>query len=66
MVDCSNVSEQNDDYRYILTVIDSWSKKAWARLLKDKTALTVLTAFASVIDNSGIPEQLCCDQGKGM
>ena len=36
---------ENDNYQYILTVIDVFSKKAWAFKLKDKKGSSVLEAL---------------------
>ena len=36
LIEISNVSEQNKSYKYILSLIDIWSKFAWLRLLYTK------------------------------
>ena len=45
LIDVKKFAKVNDDYKYILTVIDVFSKKAWAIAIKDKTGDTVLNGF---------------------
>jgi integrase-like protein len=52
-------------YRYILTVIDLYSRYAWAVPLKTKTGSEVKSAFESIFKSSNRkPKQLWVDQGK--
>ena len=54
----------NDGFRYILTVIDLWSRYAWAIPLKNKTAKTVKDAFVALIKRSKRqPESIWVDKG---
>lgn len=51
--DLVDMGKLNDgEYKYILTVIDIFSKYAWAVPLKNKTGSNVLNAFKSIIDKS--------------
>ena len=51
-------------YKYILTVIDVFSKYAWAIPLKNKQSLTVIDAFEKIIKDSGrTPIKLWTDAG---
>src|SRR5271156_6390736 len=43
----------NKGYHYILTVIDVFSKFAWAIPLKNKTAQTIIDAFKLIFKESG-------------
>ena len=45
LADMSNIARDNDNYRYILTVIDVFSKYAFAVPLKTKSAKEVTDAF---------------------
>jgi len=63
LVDIQELAEANDNIRYLLTVIDTFTRFAWARLLKNKRGETVLEAFKSIIESSGKPKSLCCDRG---
>lgn len=67
LVEMQPLSRQNKGHRYLLTVIDIFSRYAYARALKDKTGPEVAKALASIIekDNNGIaPNFLQTDQGK--
>ena len=63
LIDVSNIKEFNDDYRYILTCIDVFSKYAWAIPIKTKTAKDVLEAFKIIFKDNRIPERLQTDEG---
>ncbi|CAG5950720.1 unnamed protein product [Menidia menidia] len=52
---------ENDGYNYLLTVIDIFSKRAYARVLKRKTASEVAKTFESVLKESQIPKKLQTD-----
>ena len=49
LVDVSSISRHNDGYRYILTCIDVFTKRAWAVPLKTKSGLEVTSAFAQIL-----------------
>jgi transposase InsO family protein len=63
LVDIQELSHANDNVRYLLTVIDTFTRFAWARLLKDKKGATVLEAFKSVVELAGKPKSITCDRG---
>ena len=46
LIEVQTLSKQNKGYRYILVVIDAFSKYAWARPIKKKTGKDVTDAFA--------------------
>lgn len=57
-------SGDNDGYRYILCVIDVFSKFAWCIPLKNKTGQSILTSVQSIIKNSKRqPEKIWVDRG---
>lgn len=57
--------KSNNNYRYILMIIDNLSKYGWARLLKDKKAETIKKAFLSILKESKRkPQILTTDAGK--
>lgn len=64
LCDMRHLSEYNDGFNYLLTVIDVFSKKAYARALKKKTGSEVTEAFESVLRESQIPENVQTDAGK--
>ena len=67
LVDMQKLSRQNGGYKYILMVIDTFSKRGWARPLKSKHADSVVQAFESVLKQaSSLPrvKNLQTDDGK--
>lgn len=52
LVDLSALSRYNDKYRYLLTVIDVFSKVSWVVPLKSKNANFVTAAFEKSTDVS--------------
>eukprot|EP01102_Stenamoeba_stenopodia_P000394 TRINITY_DN10379_c0_g1_i1.p2 TRINITY_DN10379_c0_g1~~TRINITY_DN10379_c0_g1_i1.p2 ORF type:complete len:338 (+),score=36.91 TRINITY_DN10379_c0_g1_i1:553-1566(+) len=55
---------QNRRYRYVLTVVDVFSKRAWARPLRTKEADNVTTALEDVLlENGTAPQILQSDNG---
>lgn len=65
LVDMISFAKHNDDYQYILTVIDCLSKYLWALPLKTKSPKDVKQAFAVIFKTSGrIPKKLQTDAGK--
>ena len=48
LADMRSLSQYNDNYNYILTVIDVLSKYAWAIPIKRKTGDFVVEAFKKV------------------
>lgn len=64
LVDMGEFAEFNDDYRYILTVIDIGSRFAWARPLLDKTGETLQKALTSIFNEAKVtPKKLWTDAG---
>lgn len=66
LVEMIPYERQNKGYRYILMVIDVFSKRAWAKELKNKTGEEVTNAMTSIFDEypNHIPRNLHTDQGK--
>ncbi len=58
------ISSQNDGYKFILCIVDVFSKYAWAVPLKNKNSATVLSAVKEVVKESGrSPEKIWVDKG---
>ena len=56
---------QEDGFKYILTVLDSYTRYAWCVLLKDKKGKTVANAFKDIMKKSKRkPNKLFVDEGK--
>ena len=57
-------SRQNGGFKYLLTVIDIFSKYAWCIPLKNKTGTSVVVAFTKILNESGRkPDFLWVDRG---
>lgn len=64
-MDFASLSAENDGFRYVLRVIDSFSRFVWVQPLRSKSAQEVLAAFKNIV--SAAPEQpyqLLTDRGK--
>ena len=62
LVDLQMFSSQNDGYKYLLTFIDVFSKKAWVKPLKTKKMTEVKAAFESIFEEF-VPSQIQTDKG---
>lgn len=63
LIDMTQYSRSNGGFKFILTVIDVFSKVAFAIPIKNKSAQTVCQAFQSVLKD-GVPLKLQTDKGK--
>lgn len=61
LVDMQEWAENNDGYKYMLNIIDVFSRYAWSIPLKTKTAKEVLKAFESIKEK---PKRIWSDDGK--
>lgn len=64
LIDVSQYASHNDGTRYILSVIDCFSKYAWAKPLKRKDGSSVTSAFRDIFTENRIPDYLQSDRGK--
>ena len=64
LADMSLLAKENNGNHFILTVIDIFSRYAWARPLKNKTAKGVAAAFNSIFREGRVPERIQTDKGK--
>ena len=64
LADVQLISKYNKGIKYLLCVIDIFSKYTWVILLKDKKEITIVNAFQSILNNSKRkPGKLWVDQG---
>jgi len=63
LVDMRAVSNENDGFGWIITCIDTFSKKAWAFKIKNKTGLSVTRAMESLLAEKR-PNKIQFDEGK--
>ena len=52
LADMQLISKFNKGFRFLLCVIDIFSKYAWVVPLKDKKGITIVNAFQKKLDNS--------------
>ena len=62
LVDMQSLSNYNDGVKFLLTCIDTFSKYAWVRPLKNKSGQSVTEAFKSIL-NEEISLMLQSDKG---
>ena len=62
LVDVSNIKTHNDGYTFILTVIDVFSRKAYAVPLKNKSGASLVAAFTPLLEKHRI-QYLQTDKG---
>jgi len=64
LVDMSGIENYNNSYRYLLTCIDIFTKRAWAIPLRSKTGKEVTAAFRKILASSDRrPRMLQTDKG---
>ena len=63
LADLSKLSKSNDKNRYLLYIIDVFSKYAWVVPMKDKTGKTLVIAFKSVLKSGQCTKSLQTDKG---
>ena len=64
LVEMQQFSKWNKGYRYLLMVLDVFSKYGWIVPLKDKKGETITEAFKSILKEGRKPEYLWTDKGK--
>lgn len=64
LADMSDLAADNDGEKWIMTVIDVFSRFAWAVPMKNKTAAASWEAFSVILSSGRKPEKLWSDKGK--
>lgn len=66
LVDVRRIMKYNDNYAYLLTVIDVFTKYSWVVPIKNKTGSTLVKAFTTILSGSSDrkPIKLQTDHGK--
>ena len=57
-------ARDNNGYKYLLAVIDIFSRYAWVEPIKDKTAPQIVRAFNKILSNGRKPRRLRTDAAK--
>lgn len=63
LIDMQNIKSQNSNFKFILIVIDTFSKYAWAMPLKSKNKFDVYNAFKQLLSNGRHPKNMQTDLG---
>ena len=64
LIEIGKMAKANDNYRYLLTAIDIFSRYAFVEPLKDKTALVFLKGFKTIIKKARqLPRKILADRG---
>ena len=58
-----SLSRYNKGFKYLLCVIDLFSKYAWVIPLKDKKGTSIVNAFQKIISKGRKPNKIWIDQG---
>ena len=61
--DVSSLAQHNDGYKFLLCVIDVFSKYAWVWPLKNKTGDSLMEAFGRIFSLRRRPQRLQTDKG---
>jgi hypothetical protein len=64
LADVSNISDENDGIKYLLFVIDIFSKYLCVKPLKNKTAKDVVKALNNILNKGRTCKKLRSDNGK--
>ena len=63
LVIMDSLSQQNNGYKYVLTVIDVLSKYAWVEAIKAKTGNNLVKVFEKIIKKGRKPKMFHTDKG---
>ena len=64
LVEIESLTSKNKNIKYLLLVIDVFTKYAWVKPLKDKKGKTILNAFIEIVNESNCnPNKLWVNQG---
>ena len=63
LLDIHRYARENKGYKYILVVVDVFSRYAWARPLKTKTGVNVSEALQDIFQTGRTPRKLWSDRG---
>ena len=66
LFEMQSFSRSNKDFKYILMIIDAFSKYGWAVPLKTNTGVKVTKAFQDLWQVQSPPQKLWTDKGRGL
>jgi hypothetical protein len=56
LMDMSSLAQYNNGFRYIIIIIDCFSKKAWGRCLKNKSGDSIVDALKEIYQQTDYPD----------
>ena len=60
----ASYSNENDGYKYLLVVIDIFSRYGWVEPIRDKTSTEIIKAFQKILEKGRIPRRVRSDAAK--
>ena len=64
LIELSSLSHANDDFKYLLSAIDIFTRFAFVEPLKNKTAQEFMSGFKSIMNRAGkFPKRILADKG---
>ena len=63
LVDVQSLAKYNDNYRFLLTCVDIFSRYAWVEPLKNKTGVATVEAFKRILNSKRKPATVQADKG---
>ena len=63
LIDYQRYESKNKHFKYILVVIDAYSRVAYVEAIKNKESKTVADAFEKILTESGTPQIVSSDNG---
>lgn len=64
LVEMGMFEKENNGFRFLLTVIDTFSKYAWALPIRNKSSIEVEKAMETILKEGRIPKNIQSDDGK--
>ena len=64
LADMVSLSKYNKGIKYLLCVIDLFSKYSWVIPIKDKKGVSIVNAFKKIISKERKPNKIWVDQGR--
>jgi len=63
LVDVHAIKKENDNYTFLLTCIDVFSRYAYVIKLRNKTSSEIIRAFGIIFEEGGLPHAIQSDKG---
>ena len=64
LVDMGTYIDENEGYRYMVNIVDCFTRYAWSVKLKYKTGDAILNTFTNLTEKGRKPKRLWTDEGK--